>query len=135
MYFRCSLIFCLLAGSPLIAQEKATGVSPNEEAMSSFEAVNASIDTILQEYEQLTGNALIKDSSLSTNTVPISISVLKPVPRRELVQIIESVLLLNNYALIQGPEPKTVKVINMNAGKNPRSEALPLYTSPALKSR
>jgi type II secretory pathway component GspD/PulD (secretin) len=135
MYFRCLLIFCLLAGSPLLAQEKAAGVSQNEEAMTSFQAVNASIDTILQEYEQLTGNALIKDSSLAANALPISISVPKPVPRSELVRIIESVLLLNNYALVPGPEPKTVKVINMNAGKNPRSEALPLYTSPAWPSR
>ena len=135
MYFRCLLIFCLLAGSPLLAQEKAAGVSQNEDAMTSFQAVNASIDTILQEYEQLTGNALIKDSSLAANALPISISVPKPVPRSELVRIIESVLLLNNYALIPGPEPKTVKVINMNAGKNPRSEALPLYTSPAWPSR
>jgi type II secretory pathway component GspD/PulD (secretin) len=135
MYFRCLLMFCLLAGSPLLAQEKAAGVSQNEDAMTSFQAVNASIDTILQEYEQLTGNALIKDSSLAANTLPISISVPKPVPRSELVRIIESGLLLNNYALIPGPEPKTVKVINMNAGKNPRSEALPLYTSPAWPSR
>ena len=135
MYFRCLLMFCLLAGSPLLAQEKAAGVSQNEEAMTSFQAVNANIDTILQEYEQLTGNALIKDSSLAANALPISISVPKPVPRSELVRIIESVLLLDNYALIPGPEPKTVKVINMNAGKNPRSEALPLYTSPAWPSR
>ena len=135
MYFRCLLMFCLLAGSPLLAQEKAAGVSQNEDAMTSFQAVNASIDTILQEYEQLTGNALIKDSSLAANALPISISVPKPVPRSELVRIIESVLLLNNYALVPGPEPKTVKVINMNAGKNPRSEALPLYTSPAWPSR
>jgi type II secretory pathway component GspD/PulD (secretin) len=135
MYFRCFLIFCLLAASPLLAQEKAAGVSRNEEEMSSFQAVNASIDTILQEYQQLTGNALIKDSSLAANALPISISVPKPVPRRELVQIIESVLLLNNYALIPGAEPKTVKVINMNTGKNPRSEALPLYVSPAWPSR
>jgi type II secretory pathway component GspD/PulD (secretin) len=135
MYFRYLLIFCLLAGSPLLAQEKAAGVSQNQEAMTSFQAVNASIDTILQEYEQLTGNALIKDGSLAANALPLSISVPKPVPRSELVRIIESVLLLNNYALIPGPEPKTVKVINMNAGKNPRSEALPLYTSPAWPSR
>ena len=131
MYFRCVLIFCLLAGSPLLAQEKAAEVSQNEEAMTSFQAVNASIDTILQEYEQLTGNVLIKDGSLAANALPISISVPKPVRRTELVRIIESVLLLNNYALVPGPEPKTVKVINMNAGKNPRSEALPLYASPA----
>ena len=127
MYFRCLLIFCLLAGSPLLAQEKTAGVSQNEEAMASFQAVNASIDMILQEYEQLTGNAVIKDSSLATNALSISISVPKPVPRSELVRIIESVLLLNNYALVPGPEPKTVKVINMNTGENPRSEDLPLY--------
>jgi len=135
MYFRCLLIFCLLAGSPVLAQEKAAGGSRNEEATSSFQAVNASIDTILQEYEQLTGNVLIKDSSLNANALPISISVPKPMPRSELVRIIESVLLLNNYALIPGPEPKTVKVINMNTGKNPRSEGLPLYASPAWPSR
>ena len=131
MHFRCVVMFCLLAGSPLFAQEKAAGVSRNKEAKSSFQALNASIDTILQEYEQLTGNAVIEDSSLATNALPISISVPKPVPRSELVRIIESALLLNNYALIPGREPKTVKVINMNAGKNPRSEALPLYASPA----
>jgi hypothetical protein len=119
----------------VLAQEKATGGSRNEEATSSFQAVNASIDTILQEYEQLTGNVLIKDSSLNANALPISISVPKPMHRSELVRIIESVLLLNNYALIPGPEPKTVKVINMNAGKNPRSEGLPLYASPAWPSR
>ena len=135
MYFRCLLAFYLLAGSPLLAQEKAAEVSQNEEAMTSFQAVNASIDTILQEYEQLTGNVLIKDGSLAANALPISISVPKPVRRTELVRIIESVLLLNNYALVPGPEPKTVKVINMNAGKNPRSEALPLYASPAWPSR
>ena len=39
----------------------------------------------------------------------------KRVPRSELVRIIEFVLSLNNYALIPGPEPKTIKVINMNA--------------------
>jgi type II secretory pathway component GspD/PulD (secretin) len=135
MYFLCLLIFSLLAGSPLLAQEKAAGVSRNEEPMSSFQAVNVSIDTILQEYEQLTGNVLIKDSSLAANALPISISVPNPVPRSELVRIIESVLLLNNYALIPAPEPKTVKVINMNTGKNPRSEGLPLYASPAWPSR
>ena len=103
--------------------------------MSSFQAVNASVYTILQQYEQLTGNTLVMDGNLSVNALPISIAVPEPVPRSELVRIIESVLLLNNYALIPGPGPKAVKVINMNAGKNPRSEGLPLYASPAWPSR
>jgi hypothetical protein len=40
-----------------------------------------------------------------------------------------------NHALIPGPEPNTVKAIKMNAGKNPRSEGLPLYVSPAWPTR
>jgi type II secretory pathway component GspD/PulD (secretin) len=135
MYFLSFLIFCVLAGTPLLAQQKEAGVSRNEESVSSFQAVNASVYTILQQYEQLTGNTLIMDRNLAVNALPISISVPEPVPRSELVRIIESALLLNNYALIPGPGPKTVKAINMNAGKNPRSEGLPLYTSPAWPSR
>jgi type II secretory pathway component GspD/PulD (secretin) len=135
MYFLSLVIFCALTGTRLPAQEKAAGVSRSEESVSSFRAVNASIYAILQQYEMLTGNTLIMDSNLAVNALPISISVPEPVPRSELVQIIESALLLNNYALIPGPGPKTVKVINMNAGKNPRSEGLPLYASPAWPSR
>ena len=125
------LIFCLLTGFPLLAQQRPAAGSKTEEPMSSFQAVNASIDTILQQYEQLTGNVLIKDSNLAANALPISISVPEPVPRSELVRLIESALLLNNYALIPGPEPNTVKVININTGKNPRSEGVRLYASPA----
>jgi type II secretory pathway component GspD/PulD (secretin) len=135
MYFLFLLTFCVLAGTPLLAQQKAAGVSPKEEPVSSFQAVDASIYVVLQQYQQLTGNTLIIDSNLAVNALPISISVPEPVPRSELVRIIESALLLNNYALIPGPGPKTVKVINMNAGKNPRSEGLPLYASPAWPSR
>jgi type II secretory pathway component GspD/PulD (secretin) len=135
MYFLFLLTFCVLTGTTLLAQQKAAGVSPKEEPVSSFQAVDASIYVVLQQYQQLTGNTLIIDSNLAVNALPISISVPEPVPRSELVRIIESALLLNNYALIPGPGPKTVKVINMNAGKNPRSEGLPLYTSPAWPSR
>ena len=132
--FLSFIIFCVLTGTPLLAQQKSPGVSRNEEPLSPFQAVNASVYTVLQQYEQLTGNSLIMDSNLTINALPISISVPEPVPRSKLVRIIESVLLLNNYALIPGPGPKTVKVITMNAGKNPRGDGLPLYASPAWPS-
>jgi type II secretory pathway component GspD/PulD (secretin) len=135
MDFLSLMIFCVLAVTPLLAQQKSAGVSRNEEPLSSFQAINASVYTVLQQYEQLTGNTLIMDSNLAINALPISISVPEPVPRSELVRIIESALLLNNYALIPGPGPNTVKVIDMNAGKNPRSEGLPLYVGPAWPSR
>jgi type II secretion system protein D len=102
----------------------------NEEALSSFQAINATIDTILMQYEQLTGKVLIKDSNLAANTLPITISVPHPVPKSELIRLIEASLLLNNIVLVPSQEPNTVKVININTGKNPRSEGVRLYTGP-----
>jgi general secretion pathway protein D len=122
----------------LISTSLAKGQDPNaagaqaatDDSMSSYQAINASVDTILQQYEQLTGKVIIKDSNLTANAVPISISVPQPVPKSELVRLIEASLLLNNFALIPSQEPNTVKVININAGKNPRSEGVKLFTGP-----
>ena len=46
----------------------------------------------------------------------------------------EILIVLNNYALIPGPEPKAVKLINMNTGKNPRSKGPPLSANRSRKS-
>ncbi len=99
-----------------------------DDSLSSFQAINASIDTVLMQYEQLTGKVLIKDSNLSANALPITISVPQPVPKSELVRLIEASLLLNNIVLVPAQEPNTVKVININTGKNPRSEGVRLFT-------
>ena len=80
------------------------------------------------QYEQLTGKVLIKDSNLSANALPITISVPQPVPKSELVRLIEASLLLNNIVLVPAQEANTVKVININTGKNPRSEGVRLFT-------
>jgi general secretion pathway protein D len=108
--------------------EPSPSPSGGPESLSSFQAINASVDTILMQYEQLTGKVLIKDSNLSANALPITISVPQPVPRSELVRLIEASLLLNNIVLVPAQEPNTVKVININTGKNPRSEGVRLYT-------
>jgi general secretion pathway protein D len=114
------------------AQQKvdpAPARPPSEdETLSSFQAINASVDTVLMQYEQLTGKVLIKDSNLSANALPITISVPQPVPKSELVRLIEASLLLNNIVLVPAQEPNTVKVININTGKNPRSEGVRLFT-------
>jgi general secretion pathway protein D len=110
-------------------RETQPGRQPGiEDAPSSFQAINASIDTVLMQYEQLTGKVLIKDSNLSANALPITISVPQPVPKSELVRLIEASLLLNNIVLVPAQEPNTVKVININTGKNPRSEGVRLFT-------
>jgi general secretion pathway protein D len=130
MFYRFFVAASFFLAIAAAGQPKADPSPPAPDSLSSFQAVNASIDTILQQYEQLTGKVLIKDSNLAANAVPISISVPQPVPRSELVRLIEAALLLNNYALIPGPEPNTVKVININTGKNPRSEGVHLYATP-----
>jgi type II secretion system protein D len=98
------------------------------EPLGSFQAVNASIDTVLMQYEQLTGKVLIRDSNLAANVLPITISVPQPVPKSELIRLIEAALLLNNIVIVPAQEPDTVKVININTGKNPRSEGVRLYS-------
>src|ERR1700744_3345479 len=111
--------------------EYTTGRTPGaDDTLSSFQAINASIDTVLMQYEQLTGKVLIKDSNLSANALPITISVPQPVPKSELVRLIEASLLLNNIVLVPAQEENTVKVININTGKNPRSEGVRLFTGP-----
>jgi general secretion pathway protein D len=104
--------------------------APGNEPLSSFQAINASIDTVLMQYEQLTGKVLIKDSNLAANVLPISISVPQPVPKSELVRLIEASLLLNNIVIVPAQEPNSVKVININTGKNPRSEGVRLFSGP-----
>jgi general secretion pathway protein D len=129
-YLALPLLFAMLTVSAMNAQDSARKPPATEEPMSSFQAINATVDTILMQYEQLTGKVLIKDSNLAANALPITISVPQPVPKSELVRIIEASLLLNNIVLVPAQEPNTVKVININTGKNPRSEGVRLYTGP-----
>src|SRR5215472_13804084 len=128
------LLLLSLSLSATDAQEAQSAPSPkppgNDDQWTSFQAINATVDTILMQYEQLTGKVLIKDSNLAANVLPITISVPHPVPKSELVRLIEAALLLNNIVLVPSQEPNTVKVININTGKNPRSEGVRLYTGP-----
>ena len=104
--------------------------SPSPSDMTTFSAVNNNITTILQDYQELTGKTVIEDSNLAANAVPITIMAPNPMPREQLVRLIEAALLLNNYAFVPGPSDNTVKVINLNTGKNPRSEGIRLFTTP-----
>jgi general secretion pathway protein D len=126
-----SLIFPLAV--QLSAQQAQPTSQPNPSApeeLVSYEASNAPITAVLQEYEKLTGKTLIEDSNLMANAVPLTISLPQPVKKSQLIRLIEAALLLNNYALIPGPGENTMKVINLSTGKNARSEGVRLYTSP-----
>ncbi len=125
------LLGCLIF--PLAAQLSAQQAQPGSDStdeLISYEASNAPITAVLQEYEKLTGKTLIEDSNLMANAVPLTISLPHPVKKTQLIRLIEAALLLNNYALIPGPGENTMKVINLSTGKNARSEGVRLYTSP-----
>jgi type II secretion system protein D len=130
-HFTLLLLVLSLSLSATDAQEAQSAPSPkpagNEDQWTSFQAINATVDTILMQYEQLTGKVLIKDSNLAANVLPITISVPQPVRKSELIRLIEASLLLNNIVMVPAQEPNTVKVININTGKNPRSEGVRLY--------
>ena len=111
-----------------MAQPNSSPNAPDE--LVAYEASNAPITAVLQEYEKLTGKTLIEDSNLMANAVPLTISLPHPVKKSQLIRLIEAALLLNNYALIPGPGENTMKVINLSTGKNARSEGVRLYTSP-----
>ena len=126
-----SLVFPL--AMQLSAQQIQTTPPPGPgsgDELVSYEASNAPITAVLQEYEKLTGKTLIEDSNLMANAVPLTISLPHPVKKSQLIRLIEAGLLLNNYALIPGPGENTMKVINLSTGKNARSEGVRLYTSP-----
>jgi general secretion pathway protein D len=112
------------------AQLKSQPGPDSADELISYEASNAPITAVLQEYEKLTGKTLIQDSNLMANAVPLTISLPHPVKKSQLIRLIEAALLLNNYALIPGPGENTMKVINLSTGKNARSEGVRLYTSP-----
>ena len=112
------------------AQDKVGSAAKDPPATVSLSAVNSSINAILQIYQELTGKTIIQDSNLSANAVPITILVPDKVPVEQAVRLIEAALLLNNYAFVPGPSENSIKIINLNTGKNPRSEGIRLYTTP-----
>jgi general secretion pathway protein D len=126
--FLAFLVGCL--GNDGTAQNKAEPAAKDPPATVSLSAVNSSVSAILQIYQELTGKTIIQDSNLMANAVPITILVPDKVPPEQAVRLIEAALLLNNYAFVPGPSENTVKVINLNTGKNPRSEGIRLYTTP-----
>jgi len=59
----------------------------------------------------------------------LSITSNEPLTLNEAISYIESALLLNGYALIP-VDDKTLKVVNFEAGKSPRSQGLPVIVLP-----
>lgn len=81
---------------------------------------------LLDLYERLTDKIIIRDANLAVPQ-PLTVVVARPIAKADAIRMIESVLLLNGFAIVKVNE-QTVKVVN-TAGKNPRSQGLPLFAN------
>ncbi len=102
-------------------------VSPAGTDTVRIEFPNSPVAAILPYYEKLTGKRIIRDAKLEG--AELSVTSPEPLTQMEAVSFIESALLLNGYALIP-VDDKTLKVVNYEAGKSPRSQGLPVVVAP-----
>ncbi|MCB1066518.1 MAG: hypothetical protein KDN20_26825, partial [Verrucomicrobiae bacterium] len=118
-----ALIFGLtwLAEAQDAAAPEAAGVS--------LQFPNAPINqVILVEYERLTGKKVIRDSAIQGATLSIETS--GKLSREEAADFIEKSLLLNGFALVPGGSENVLKIIAYDAGKQVRSEGVPVIVDP-----
>jgi len=95
------------------------------EEMVSLQFPNSPVESILSQYETLTGKHLLRGPNLNGPAIYL---VVKQVPKSEAIRLIEAVLLLNGYSLVPGPD-NSVKILNIGISqKGPRGEGIPLFT-------
>jgi type II secretion system protein D len=116
--------------APIITPQPAPGTTPSaqEEMVPVIQYPNNPVTDILSFYERLTGKTLVRDANLAGPNLNIVSN--QPMPKSQAIHFVEAALLLNGYAIVPDAE-KRAKVININGGKNPRSEAPPLYANAA----
>lgn len=90
-----------------------------------LQLVNNQIDDVLATYEELSGKEVIKEGTLPA--VTINLNVTQPVTKQAAVELIESALLLNGFAMLPGPG-NSIKVVSLSGGKNPRSQGVKIFT-------
>lgn len=95
-----------------------------QEADTLIQLFNNPVADVLATYEQLTGRQVLREDNLPDADITINVS--EPVTREKAIELIESALLLNGFALVTGPGD-SMKVISLLSGKNPRSAGVRVY--------
>lgn len=123
LYFTLAF-FLLGAGFSSQAQ-----IPPGNEpkGTTSLDYQSADLNILIDTYEKLSGKTIITEANIAP--VPnIRISVKGEIPNGEAMRLIESVLMLNGYAMVPADD-NSIKIINAASGKNPRSEGLNVYAN------
>jgi type II secretion system protein D len=113
-------------GLSLIFFSSAQEPSPPAGGFSNYQ--NASVSSILDIYEQLSGKHLVRDTNLA-GVSNISINA-TGVSKAEMLKLIETTLLLNGVAIVP-VDAHTAKAVGIGTNKNPRSEGVRLYANAA----
>jgi general secretion pathway protein D len=115
-------------GPPGAVQAPGTPVTPGvtqPAPKKDFVTLNmpkAGVEDVLSFYESLTNKRIIRDANLAGQE--LTLVVQGSLTREEAVAIIESALLMNNYAIVP-VDPQTIKILGPS--RAPRTEGLPLY--------
>lgn len=88
---------------------------------------NNPLKDVLNVYELISGEQLVFSTDLPYDQ-RFNIVVAEPISKKDALDLIESVLVLNGYALVPGEE--STKVVEFRGGINPRSHGLPVYATP-----
>jgi type II secretion system protein D len=127
------LLVLLAAPAAMRAQNAVPPVTPDapvvpatsEETVDGIQIPGNPASDVAKYYEGLTGKTLILDSQLNGPT--LSIVVNKRITKAEAIGLIESVLILNGYSIVN-VDSKTAKLLGPS--KPARSEAVQLITEP-----
>jgi general secretion pathway protein D len=92
----------------------------------SIQLPGSPVDEVLEVYRMLTGKRLVRDANLSGPNLKVVVP--DKISKAEAVALLESVLLLNGYTLVEADD-NTVKVLG--TGKSPLGESIPLYVDPS----
>lgn len=116
------------AQSPQAAPEAA---APADDALVTLKLPDADIDTILSTLENLTGKIILRPSQLPTAPGGYNLKITKPIPKSQAVLYLETVLAMNQIAVI--PLGKdALKVVQLT---NARIEAPELIMDTTLSMR
>jgi type II secretion system protein D len=123
----------LLTSSSIQAQEPTSampsgpeGTAPLTPAMAgTFDYQNASVESLLDLYENLSGTHLVRDTNIATlPNVSVNMSGLN---KPEMIRFIRAFLQLNGVSFLPVDE-QTEKVMTVGTNKNVRSEGPKVYT-------
>lgn len=88
---------------------------------------DGSLQDVLKTYEVLSGVKVISSANLPYD-LRFNIVVSQPILKQDALDLIQSVLMFNGFALIPGEE--STAAVEFRGGANPRSHGLPVYASP-----